>query len=814
MKPDSPFKSLVLAVAGVLAMLAYIQLFANSRVAHFLRPAVSTEAVLAVAEQALQHSPLAGLDLRRSIAVATNADLAKYVQQAGLPQSAASALPIGRWEIRWRGSVPGEDGKKSRALFRVNYDLTGTFVGMELRDPRRHGTPRLNQEEALAQAQAYLTALAFDTTALALSEKKTGDEDGVPSHEFTFTRPSSVAAALQERVRVHVAGNTVVFFDHETRVREEKPPAVAPPEGNVQFSTEPGALSEAQAEKIADIVAGVLIGITWTLVLGFLIVTFFKRLRHDEIEFKRAWWFGGLLFLATATTVAVDNWQIDWLAVFLGGGMGGLFVGLGIVVVYATSDGVSREVWPEKLALVDLLFAGNVRVRELGEAILHAFFIAGVTALLLAAPAMLANAWQLSHVHFEESRLWFLSGPAAMLTVLSKNFTASVYLTVIFFLFWSAYLKSRLHKGGLALALLALSFALSAFSLDYLRPIYANPVLMLPAALLLAYFAQRHDFLTLLLALLLFGLLLDLSFIGILPLGQTSAVSVAVTVLAVLLLAAGALLVYQPKSVQEFRGYVPAYVSRIAERERFLKELEIARSVQLRFLPQAAPHFPRLEIASICRPAMEVGGDYFDFIRDGDDRLSVVVGDVSGKGVSAAFYMTLAKGIIKALSRLTHSPKSLLSDMNTVFYENTPKEVFISLIYGRFDLAAGTLTFARAGHNPLILHKGLGGELQLLNPRGLAIGMEPGPVFSATIEEQRLPIQRGDVFVFYTDGISEAMNKHGEEFGEDRLRQAISRLSHAPAQEMLDAITHAVSDFTGDAQQHDDFTMVVVKVVG
>ncbi|NUM69162.1 hypothetical protein HUU39_28515 [candidate division KSB1 bacterium] len=99
-------------------MLAYFQLFANSRVAHFLRPAVSTEAVLAGAEQALQQSPLAGLDLRRSIEVATNADLGKYVQQAGLPQSAASALPIGRWEIRWRGSAPGEDGKKSRVLFR------------------------------------------------------------------------------------------------------------------------------------------------------------------------------------------------------------------------------------------------------------------------------------------------------------------------------------------------------------------------------------------------------------------------------------------------------------------------------------------------------------------------------------------------------------------------------------------------------------------------------------------------------------------------------------------------------------------------
>ncbi|MDZ7266039.1 MAG: PP2C family protein-serine/threonine phosphatase [candidate division KSB1 bacterium] len=795
-------------------MLASLWLWADLPVADFLRPAVSIDDVLVRAEQAFQQSPLAGLALHRSINVATNPELARYVQQAGLPQAAASSLALGRWEILRQGSVPSGDNKKDRALFRVNYDFTGRFIGTELRDPRRRDLPGASQEQALSQAKTYLAALAFDTTAFALSEKKTAEDEGVLTHEFTFLRPVALAAALQERVQVRVAGNTVVFFNHETIVPETKQPAVAPRQGSVRFSAEPDAFSEGRLEKIADITVGVLIGITWTLVLGFLIVTFFKRLRHDEIEFKRAWWFGGLLFLATAVSVAVPNWQIDWLAVFLGGGMSGLFVGLSIAMVYATADGVSRDVRPEKLAVLDLLFTGHLRVRELGEAILRSFFIAGTIALLLAAPVWLACLWRLSYVHVEQNLVWFLGGPAAMLAVVSKNVTAAAYHAVIFFLFWPAYLESRLRRHGPVLALLALSFALAGFSLNYLRPLYFNPVLMLPAAFLLARFALRHDFFTLLLALFLFGLVLDLSFIGILPPARTGTGPVVWTVLAVLLLTTGALLIYQPRSVQDFRGYVPAYVSRIAERARFLKELEIAHSVQLRFLPQVAPDFPNLEIASICRPAKEVGGDYFDFIRSGPGRLSVVVGDVSGKGVSAAFYMTLAKGIIQALARQSHSPKSLLCDMNTVFYENTPKEIFISLIYGCFDLAARTLTFARAGHNPLILHKGLGGEVQLLHPGGLAIGLERGEVFAATIEEQRLSIQRGDVFVFYTDGISEAMNAEGEEFGEERLRQVISRLGQTSAQQMLDAITREVFDFISDAPPHDDFTLVVVKVVG
>lgn len=816
MKFDPRLKSIALALLGVACMLAYLWLFANSRIAGFLRPRFSQDEIAAQAEQAFQQSPLADFDLRRNVEVRVNDNLTKFVQKAALPDSAVASLSLGHWEIGWRGDIPTGDDKKEKAAFKTRYDFSGKLVGKELSDPRKKNTASTSQEQALTRANMFLAELAIDTAAFTLSEKKIVENDDGQLHQFSFTRPLALSSSLQEKIDVHVAGSLITYFRTDTKIVDEKKSRTEQThqtaEGTVTITTEDGALSESKAERVGNIVVAVMLGLAWAIVIGFVVVLFFKRLRHDELEFKRAWWFGGLVMLAVFALIAVENWTTDWAGVFFGGGFGGLFAGLGVLITYAVGDSVAREAWPEKLATTDLFFAGNLRIREIGEAILHAFFIAGATALALGLAVMLANILHLNFLRFEENRLWFLGEPVTIITMLGKNVTAATYTATLILLFWAAYLKSRLKKNALAFVLLILAINFTSFHLDNFGPMYVSIFLMLPAAALWAYFTHKRDFLTIWLALLLFSFLLDLSLAGISPEGWGGTINATALVSALAFLGAGVLLVFQPKSAREFGGYVPAYVSRIAERERFLKELEIARNIQMRFLPHTAPNFPQLDIASICRPAMEVGGDYFDFVREGEQRLTVVIGDVSGKGVSAAFYMTLAKGIIRALSRLKLPPKLLLSDMNTVFYENTPKEVFISLIYGLFDMENNTLTFARAGHNPLILHKSVGGEAQLLHPRGLAIGMEPGKVFSRTIEEQQVPIQAGDVFIFYTDGISEAMNKNGDEFGEERLRDVSSRASGGSAQEVLDAITQEVMNFTGEAKQHDDFTMVVVRV--
>jgi serine phosphatase RsbU (regulator of sigma subunit) len=192
--------------------------------------------------------------------------------------------------------------------------------------------------------------------------------------------------------------------------------------------------------------------------------------------------------------------------------------------------------------------------------------------------------------------------------------------------------------------------------------------------------------------------------------------------------------------------------------------------------------------------------------------MTVLIGDVSGKGVSAAFYMTMVKGIIKTLSKKTKAPAALLAEANEIFYENAPRNVFITIIYGIFDLKEKTLTLASAGHNPLLVWRYKTGKTRMINPKGIAIGLDHGERSGSIIEETCIPIEEKDVFVFYTDGVSEAMNSDEEIFGEERLRVIIEKYAHLSPQQLQEKIVDAVGEFSGKAPQHDDLTMVVVKV--
>jgi len=230
------------------------------------------------------------------------------------------------------------------------------------------------------------------------------------------------------------------------------------------------------------------------------------------------------------------------------------------------------------------------------------------------------------------------------------------------------------------------------------------------------------------------------------------------------------------------------------------------------FLPKSNPTSYKLDIASRCAPAREVGGDYYDFIELDKKRLAVAVGDVSGKGTQAAFYMTLTKGFLRALTKISQSPAEILSQVNKLFYENVDRGVFISLVFGIFDLERRVLRMARAGHNPLIVRKIHSKKVQLANPVGLALGLDGGGKFAKSIEEEKISFQAGDLFVFYTDGFPEAMNKAKEEFGEERLLKAVEQFANKTSDEILEGIFAEMKSFAGKAPQHDDMTLVVVKV--
>jgi sigma-B regulation protein RsbU (phosphoserine phosphatase) len=257
---------------------------------------------------------------------------------------------------------------------------------------------------------------------------------------------------------------------------------------------------------------------------------------------------------------------------------------------------------------------------------------------------------------------------------------------------------------------------------------------------------------------------------------------------------------------------MPAHIQRISERVRMAKELEIARRVQMSLLPKVNPIVQGYDIAGRCIPALEVGGDYYDYVNLGGKKLGIAIGDVSGKGVPAAIYMTLTKGILQSHAEDNVSPKHVLSKVNSLMYRTIERNSFVSMFYAILDVEKRTIRFSRAGQCPVIVAQRSGGKGSFLTPRGIALGLEMGKVFDAVLEEEEMKMLPGDVLVFYTDGFTEAMNTQKEEYGESRLVETIARHRDKSAEGIIHGVCGEVEDFIGGTPQHDDMTIVVVKV--
>jgi len=249
----------------------------------------------------------------------------------------------------------------------------------------------------------------------------------------------------------------------------------------------------------------------------------------------------------------------------------------------------------------------------------------------------------------------------------------------------------------------------------------------------------------------------------------------------------------------------------LTEQERLKHELEIARSVQLSLLPQQKPQISGLDIDGICIPAMEVGGDYYDYFAMDDYTLGIVVADVTGKGTSAAFYMAVVKGIMLSLASIYSSPGQLLKELNRRLFGIMDRKTFITMIYATVDIRKKIIKFARAGHNALIMRNSKNAKIECLTPKGIGIGLAHDSVFDQHISEQNIHFQPGDMFLFYTDGISEAMNEQLEEFGEQRLVEVVARLKDGTANHIREGIVRAVDRFVKNTPQHDDITLVTLK---
>jgi sigma-B regulation protein RsbU (phosphoserine phosphatase) len=243
------------------------------------------------------------------------------------------------------------------------------------------------------------------------------------------------------------------------------------------------------------------------------------------------------------------------------------------------------------------------------------------------------------------------------------------------------------------------------------------------------------------------------------------------------------------------------------QNERIERELLMARQVQESLLPTRVPQLPGWDFARLWCPAREVSGDFYDMIDEGTDRLGLVIADVTDKGMPASLFMAFARTALRASVGRNNTPAEAVAEANRLICQDSFESLYASLFYARLSIASGLCTYVNAGHNPSLLYRAQQDDIVPLTRTGLTVGVDSEAVY----EERTVELQPGDFILFYTDGITEAINPAQEEFGMERLRQTLYELKSCPVDEMVSALENALNEYADPAQAFDDVTMMVVR---
>ena len=246
----------------------------------------------------------------------------------------------------------------------------------------------------------------------------------------------------------------------------------------------------------------------------------------------------------------------------------------------------------------------------------------------------------------------------------------------------------------------------------------------------------------------------------------------------------------------------------LIEKKRLEGQLEVARQVQLELLPAKDPELQGFDVSAYNFPTEEVSGDYYDWVKTYDDQIAVVIADVAGKGVPAAILMAFLRASLRAASHIGYASNISLVKVNYLLWESIERNQFVTAFYGILDASKRTLSYSNAGHNPPLLVNAAG------TSRFIERGEQPLGMFRETRYHQYyLEMEPGDVLVLYTDGATEALSPSGEEFGRERLAQAVKEAYERPAREMIATLQMAILEWTDQAGSNDDVTFFVIKAL-
>jgi len=266
--------------------------------------------------------------------------------------------------------------------------------------------------------------------------------------------------------------------------------------------------------------------------------------------------------------------------------------------------------------------------------------------------------------------------------------------------------------------------------------------------------------------------------------------------------------IYMKKALKE---YIIKLTALVAAKERIESELKIAHDIQMRIVPKDFPLFPErkeIDVYAVLKPAKEVGGDFYDFFFIDDDRLCFVIADISGKGVPAALFMTVAKTLIKAGVKQTKSPAETIGRLNKEFLESDNSGIFLTVICGILNIRNGEVVYVNGGHNfPLIINENKNKAEFLEKGSFSAVGINEAAEYS----DSKVILEPGEMFFTYTDGVTEAFNEKKEMFSEKRLEQEIVNIKNKTCRNLIEEIMGKVTKFSGKISQSDDITIMAIK---
>jgi sigma-B regulation protein RsbU (phosphoserine phosphatase) len=267
------------------------------------------------------------------------------------------------------------------------------------------------------------------------------------------------------------------------------------------------------------------------------------------------------------------------------------------------------------------------------------------------------------------------------------------------------------------------------------------------------------------------------------------------------------------KSISEqsaFALYNAIIYSEANEKKRLDHDLEIARDIQRILLPAEAPAIKGFQVSGLNVPARQVSGDYFDYIVVDEERLGVAIADVSGKGVPASLIMAICRSVLRSEAAQNPSPAEVLRKVNRQLYPDIKEDMFISMAYVILDHARDRVTLSRAGHDAPLLFKRETQSVTAIKPPGMVLGIDSGSVFDRISCDQDVSLERGDCLILYTDGVTEALDSEGEEFGLERTIQAVRASAVQGASAIVTRVIEDVRSFAGSQPQYDDITLIAI----